>query len=339
MEFLDQNMWLKFFVLILSSVITTQQLVGEETMKPVKVGGIQLIKLDNGFQVWTKRVGEGPIKILLLHGGPGYTHECFECFEDFFPRDQFQLIYYDQLGSHYSDQPDDASLWTIERFCDEVEQVRRALGLENYYLYGFSWGSMLAIEYALKHQNHLKGLILSNMTASAADYESYYNKLRNELPQKILKELEAYETSQSTDQPGYQQRLFEEFYAKYICRLDPWPEPLLRSVRHFNKSISDAIFGPDEFSVSGNCQQWDRWNSLNKIAVPTLLIGAHYDTINPKDIEKMGSLIPHSQVKICENGSHLAMYDDQEAYFDALLSFINDVENKQASETLKKSAR
>jgi proline iminopeptidase len=158
----------------------TQQ-IKKLKMQAIKVGGVQLVKLDNGFKVWTKRVGDGPIKMLLLHGGPGCTHEYFECFEDFFQRDKFQIIYYDQLGSHYSDQPEDISLWTVERFCDEIEQVRQALGLENFYLYGQSWGGLLAIEYALKYQNHLKGLILSNITGSVASYETYLNELRNQL--------------------------------------------------------------------------------------------------------------------------------------------------------------
>ena len=115
-----------------------------------------------------RRWAPGQIKILTLHGGPGVTHEYFECFEDFLPQAGVEFYYYDQLGSFYSDQPDDKSLWTIDRFREEVEQVRAALGLEDFFLYGQSWGSMLAIEYALKYQKHLKGLVLSSMTASIA---------------------------------------------------------------------------------------------------------------------------------------------------------------------------
>lgn len=294
-------------------------LAGE--MKSIDSTGVQLIKLSNGLQVWTKRVGEGPNKILLLHGGPGYTHECFECFESFFPKDAFQIIYYDQLGSYYSDQPNDPSLWTIERFCEEVEQVRQALGLDQFYLYGFSWGSMLAIEYALKYQTHLKGLILSNMTASTASYEAYMNQIRKQLPPTVQNQLDIYERNNSNS-AEYEELLFEHVFKKHICRLDPWPEPLWRSVSHFNKQVCDVIFGPNDFVVTGNCKHWDRWDDLVKITVPTLVMGARYDTVNPKDIERMGALIPHAQVKICENGSHCCMYDDQEAYFTALHTFF-----------------
>src|SRR5262252_10224267 len=149
----------------------------------VKTAGIRLIPIDGGkYKVWTKKVGTGRIKMLTLHGGPGVTHEYFECFEDFLPGAGIEFYYYDQLGSAYSDQPDDTSLWTIDRFREEVEQVRSALGLENFYLFGHSWGGMLGIEYALKYQRHLKGLVISSMTASIPSYMTYAGKLKAALP-------------------------------------------------------------------------------------------------------------------------------------------------------------
>ena len=131
------------------------------------------------FRVWTKRVGNSPtMKVLLLHGGPGATHEYFEAFDSYFPAAGIEYYYYDQLGSAYSDQPDEPDLWELPRFVDEVEQVRQALGLDqdNFYLLGHSWGGILAIEYALKYQQHLKGLIISNMMASIPAYNDYAKK-------------------------------------------------------------------------------------------------------------------------------------------------------------------
>lgn len=163
-------------------------------MADVKTGGVTMIPIEGGkYHVWTKSVGAGAIQMLTLHGGPGCTHEYMECFEDFLPQHGIQFHYYDQLGSHYSDQPEDPSLWTVERFCDEVEQVRAVLGLENFYLFGHSWGGMLGIEYALKYQQHLKGLVISNMTASIASYVESINKIRRELPPEDLRVLEKYE--------------------------------------------------------------------------------------------------------------------------------------------------
>jgi proline iminopeptidase len=286
-----------------------------------------MIKLDNGYRVWTKTAGHGPIKILTLHGGPGCSHEYLECFEDYFPKDQFQIIFYDQLGSYNSDKPEDTSLWTVERFCEEVEQVRKHLNLENFYLYGQSWRGMLAIEYALKYQQHLKGVILSNITGSIASYTSYLNQLRLQLPQSIQDKLSYYESSNDFFNPEYEKIMLENVYSLHLCRLDPWPDSLIRAFSHLNKTVYQTMQGPNEFVVTGNFKSWDRWNDLSKITIPTLIICGRYDTMNPNDIEKMGTLIPHSTVKICEKGSHCTMLDDPQAYFEALHDFINQEEN------------
>lgn len=294
-----------------------------------KLEGAQYVQLDNGFRVWTKRIGNGPIKILTLHGGPGCTHEYFECFEKFFPKEDYQIIFYDQLGSYHSDQPNDPSLWTVERFCEEVEQVRKALGLENFYLYGQSWGGLLAIEYSLKYQHHLKGVIFSNITGSVESYICYLNKLRDMLPQDIQDQLNFYEDNEDFLNPEYEKIMFEEVYSRHVCRIQPWPESLLRTFAHLNKTVYQTIQGPNEFVVTGNFKKWNRWQDLHKIIIPTFIISGRYDTMNPKDIERMGELIPHSKVKICENGSHCTLFDDQENYFQSIHGFLSTVERQK----------
>ena len=314
-------------------------LVPAAPAREVKTAGIRLIPVDGKYKVWTKKLGSGPIKMLTLHGGPGFTHEYFECFEDFLPQAGVEFWYYDQLGSFYSDQPDDPSLWTIDRFREEVEQVRTGLGLDNFILYGQSWGSMLAIEYALKYQRHLKGLVLSSMTASIPSYMSYIAKLRAALPKEVLATLEKYEAAGKYDAPEYQKAMMEQVYKRHVCRLDPWPDPVDRAFKHFNPQVYGTMQGPNEFVVTGTFKDWDRWKDLPKITVPTLLVGARHDEMDPEDIRKMGRLIPNSRVVICDNGSHLAMWDDQEAYFKALIPFLQDVDKGrfQASKTQTRS--
>ena len=213
--------------------------------KEVKTAGIRLITVDGKYKVWTKKLGAGKIKVLTLHGGPGVTHEYFECFEDFLPQAGVEFYYYDQLGSFYSDQPDDKSLWTIDRFREEVEQVRAALGLEDFFLYGQSWGSMLAIEYALKYQKHLKGLVLSSMTASIASYVEYVNKLRAALPPEVLAVLVKYEEKGDYENPEYQAVMFKEVYGRHVCRLDPWPDPVARAFKHISAAGLQHDAGPE----------------------------------------------------------------------------------------------
>jgi proline iminopeptidase len=166
----------------------------------VQSGGVKMVEINTPagkFKVWTKRIGNNPrIKVLLLHGGPAMTHEYMECFESFFPQQGFELIEYDQLGSYYSDQPKDSVLWTIPRFVDELEQVRVALNLtkDNFYVLGNSWGGILAMEYALKYQQNLKGLIISNMVSSAPEYGKYAEEvLGKQMKPEVLAEIKQIE--------------------------------------------------------------------------------------------------------------------------------------------------
>ncbi|MEQ1625023.1 MAG: proline iminopeptidase-family hydrolase, partial [Sediminibacterium sp.] len=191
----------------------------------VQYAGIKMIPIETPigtFKVWTKRIGNNPTtKILLLHGGPAMTHEYMECFESFFPKEGFEMIEYDQLGSYYSDQPTDSSLWVTERFVEEVEQVRKALKLDkdNFYLLGNSWGGILAMEYALKYQQNLKGLLICNMMASIPDYAAYNLVLRKQMRPSLVDSLMAYENKRQFKDPVYVQLVNEEYYNKHLCRL------------------------------------------------------------------------------------------------------------------------
>lgn len=298
-------------------------------MKTIKTGGVEMVPVDGKYRVWTKKIGAGPVKMLTLHGGPGCTHEYFECFEDFLPQHGIEFYYYDQLGSHYSDQPEDTSLWTVERFRQEVEQVRAWLQLKNFYLYGQSWGGMLAIEYALSYPEYLKCLIISNMTASIASYVSYINELRAKLPPEIIEVLDRYEAKGDFTAPEYEEIILQQVYSKHLCRLDPWPEPMMRMFRHMNLQIYNTMQGPNEFVVTGTFKDWDRWGDLGRIRVPTLLMVGEFDTMRPADIEKMGHLIPNSRVAVIPGGSHCTMWDAQEDYFRHLTRFVADVEQSQ----------
>ena len=288
--------------------------------------GVKMIPVDGKYKVWTQRIGKGPVKMLTLHGGPGFPHDYFECMEGFLPQNGVTLYYYDQLGVGNSDQPDDTSLWTLDRYREEVEQVRKGLGLDRFILYGHSWGSLLGIEYALAHQDHLKALILSDMTASIDAYEKYAQKLLGELTEQERATLAKYEAEGKFDAPEYQEIMFGKVYARHVVRLDPWPEPAMRSFQKMNAKIYNTMQGPNEFVITGNLKDWDRWQQLSKIHVPTLVIAGRHGTMSPDDIRRMGQLIPNSRT-ILHDGSHLGMYDDQQTYFREVIRFVKDVES------------
>jgi len=300
----------------------------------VKSGGVKMIPVHGGkYKVWTKRIGNNPkIKVLLLHGGPAFTHEYFESFDSFLPQEGIEYYYYDQLGSYYSDQPTDTSLWNIPRFVEEVEEVRQALNLDssNFYLLGNSWGGLLAMEYALKYQKNLKGLIVANMMASAPDYGKYANDvLAKQLDPKVLEEVRALEANNDYSNPRYMELLMPNFYTQHLCRfpIEQWPDPVNRAFKHANQTIYVLMQGPSEFGVGGKLVNWDVKARLPEITVPTLTIGATHDTMDPEHMKWMATQVQQGRFLLCPKGSHMSFWDDQEHFFPGLIQFFRDVDS------------
>jgi proline iminopeptidase len=285
------------------------------------------------YQVWVKRTGNNPrLRVLLLHGGPGSTHEYLEACDSFLPAAGVEYYYYDQLGSGFSDQPDEPSLWELDRFVDEVEQVRQALGLDagSFVLYGQSWGGILAIEYALAHQQHLRALVISNMMASVPAYNAYAEQvLMPEMDQAALAEIKALEAAGQIEDPRYMALLTEQHYVHHVLRMPPadWPDPVQRGFAHINPAIYVSMQGPSELGISADAKlaHWDRFADLASIEVPALVIGARHDTMDPAHMEDMAAALPKGRYLYCPDGSHLALYDDQQVYFAGLVEFLHDV--------------
>jgi proline iminopeptidase len=318
----------------------TASSVKSDTATEILTGGVKMIPIKTAkgvFNVWTKKVGDNPrIKVLLLHGGPGATHEYFECFDSFLPKEGIEYYYYDQLGSAYSDNPNDSTLWEIDRFVDEVEAVRIALNLDasNFYLLGHSWGGILATEYALKYQKNLKGLIISNMMPSIPDYVKYANEvLGPKLPAEVLAQIRAFEAKGDYTNPEYLKIITDNYYPEHILRLpaDKWPDPVKRAFAKMNYPLYLKMQGPSEFGVVGDAvlKNWDRKANLKEIAVPTLSIGGEFDTMDPKAMEALAKSVQHGQFLYCPKGSHMSMYDDQKTYFNGLIKFLKETDSKK----------
>lgn len=346
----------KFLVLLILSIVaigckqapdttSSQSVEGESQYLSFEgrddqfTGGIKMIPITTPkgtFKVWTKRVGNNPTKkVLLLHGGPGMTHELYTCFDGYFPQEGIEYIYYDQLGSYFSDKPDDLDLWTTERFVEEVEQVRLALGLDasNFYLLGQSWGGILAMEYALKYQDNLKGLVISNMMSSIPEYNLYaQNVLGPQMDPAIYKEIKDLEEAEDFGNPKYGDLLFQHYYTEHVLRMPPdeWPEAVMRSLTHANNQVYVHMQGYSEFGITGDAtlKNWDIKERLKEIKIPTLVIGAKYDTMDPAHMEWMSKEVAHGRYLYCPNGSHLSQYDDQKTYFNGVIQFIDDVDKK-----------
>ncbi len=303
--------------------------------------GVRRIPIDTpsgSFEVWTRRFGDHPtVKVLALHGGPGATHEYLLDLALLADPEHggFEVHLYDQLGSHFSDQPVDPSLWEIDRFVDEVDQVRRALGLgpDNLVLYGQSWGGVLGIEYALAHPGTLKGLVLSNMMSSIPAYNAYAGQvLMPQIDPHVLADVKRMEAEGATDDPRYDELLTEHHYVHHVVRMpaEQWPQHVVDSFAHINKDIYVPMQGPSELGASGKLLEWDRSGDLHRIDVPTLVMGATHDTMDPDHLRWMADQLPRGRYHHSPHGSHIALVDDQRTYLEGLTAFLRDLEGERA---------
>src|SRR5712691_3759021 len=285
------------------------------------------IPVTGEYRVWYRIVGGGAaqenIPLLALHGGPGAGHDYLENLAAL-ASDTRRVILYDQLGCGRSDQPDDTSLWSVDRFVEELAILRRELGLDKVHLLGQSWGGMLAIEYALTQPDGLVSLILASTLSSMPTWIAEANRLRNELPQEIQETLLRHEAAGTTDDPEYQQAMMV-FYERHVIRVVPMPDQVKRALDQVGQ-VYYTMNGPSEFHVIGTIKDWDRTDRLSEIRVPTLITSGRYDESTPLLNEVLHNGIVGSEWVLFEQSSHMAHVEERELYVSTVKAFLEGVE-------------
>jgi len=276
-----------------------------------------------GGRVWYRSVGEGGTPLLCLHGGPGFTHYYLEPLEAL--ADRRQVIFYDQLGCGRSDRPEDASLWTVDRFVEELAQVREALGLSRLHLFGSSWGGMLAMQYTLDRRPELESLILCGSPASMIRWVEDCDELLAAQPADVRRAIREHEEAGFTACPEYQSAILG-FYREHVCRLSPWPAGLERSFAEAGYSVYTTMNGPSEFTVTGTLKTWDIMDRLPEIQVPTLLVGGRHDECRPGHLEEMHRRIAASRLVIIEDASHLCFAEQPDEFTGLVNSYLDSRE-------------
>jgi proline iminopeptidase len=237
------------------------------------------------------------------------------------------VVFYDQLGCGKSDRPDDAGLWRMERFVEEVGQVRAALQLDHIHLLGHSWGSMLAMDYALTCPPGLMSLVLASPILSTARYHSDLQRLRSELPSEVQDTLGRHEAAGAFEADAYQAAL-QAFFSRHLCRLDPPPEPLVRTWEGAGGAVYQTMRGPSEFVMTGNLSGYERTERLPEITVPLLLTCGHHDWATPEATGWYQSLAPGAQLVTFEQSAHLPHLEEAHAYLQTLRDFFHRVEEQ-----------
>jgi proline iminopeptidase len=279
-----------------------------------------------GGRVWYQVVGsDDATPLLTLHGGPGYPHDYLEPLAAL--ADERPVVFYDQLGCGRSDRPGDLSLWRAERFVEELGQVREALGLERTHILGQSWGSMLATDYALTRPAGLVSLILADPPLSIPRWLEDAAKYRRELPAEIQDTLNRHEAAGTTDSDEYDAAAME-YYKRHVCRLDPWPDAIMRAFEGAGHVVYETMWGPSEFFMTGSLKGYDRASRLREIGVPTLFLCGRYDEATPEATAWYHSLLPGSKFVVFEQSSHMPHLEEPEAYLATVQDFLRRIEGR-----------
>lgn len=266
-------------------------------------------------------LGEGERTLFLLNGGPGMSSEYLRLPLRVLAREGYRIVAYDQLGCGESDFPDDTSLWTIERYVEEVEWVRRTLGLERPVILGHSWGGVLAIEYALTNPRSFGALILNNTVGDVPFHIDEVNRLRAALGEETVKMMHRYEAEGKLDHPEYLAAITLLNY-RHGCRMDTWPEALVRGFQKLNQLIYHQMQGPSEFYFTGNLSDWSRLDRLHEIDQPVLVMSSEHDMLTPASAMRIHRRLLNSEIVVLRDCSHLSMYERPEAYLMAIREFL-----------------
>jgi proline-specific peptidase len=275
-------------------------------------------------RVWYRSVGEGGIPLLCLHGGPGSTHNYIDPLEDL--ADRRQVIAYDQLGCGRSDCPDDTSLWTVPHFVREVEAVRTALELDRFHLFGSSWGGQLSLQYILDYQPvSLVSLLMAGSPASSLRWVEGCKELVADLPDEVQAVIRDHEAKGFTTCPEYIAAV-SVFYRRHLCRLDPWPASLERTFAEMSQTVYETMWGPSEFTCTGRLRDYDVFDRLGEIRVPTLVMGGRYDELRLDHLQDVHEGIGGSELLIFQNSSHTPFHEERQLFMDKVNEFLVRVE-------------
>jgi len=287
------------------------------------------VKVDEGMvavpggRVWYRSVGEGGVPLLCIHGGPGGTHEYMRSLEAL--ADRRRVVFYDQLGCGDSDPCDDESLWTVERSMDELDALRDALGLDRVHMFGSSWGGMLAMQYVIERDRPPVGLITAGSPASSRRWNEVNQIWLDAMPAAERERIVRLEADGRMFTPEYEEAGLP-FYARHICRLDPWPDEVKRSFDRTAKAIYHHMAGPSDFRLIGTLRDWDIMDGLGEIRIPALITCGEYDECAPAHTREVAARIPGSRLEVIPGASHLCFVERPEIYLPMANEFMASAE-------------
>jgi len=314
--------FLKQITLVITVILFAFGCQPEKEFKPTE----RFINVPGG-KVWYKIVGEGnKTPILILHGGPGATSYYLKPLEAL-SKDR-PVIFFDQLGCGRSTLKMDTSQMNIEFYVEEVEQVKKALGLKDFYIYGQSWGTILGAEYFFAHPEGIKGIILASPALSGKLWIRDAKILLSQLPDSLQQIIHKYEDKKEFHAPEYQDALMV-YYKRHIARKLPWSPDIDSTFMYLGEPVYVHMNGPSEFTFTGTMQHYDASKRLPKINIPSLFVCGEYDEARPETTKYYADLVPNSQFKVIKDAAHMTMQDNPKEDLKTITDFINSIEKSK----------
>jgi proline iminopeptidase len=273
-----------------------------------------------GGIVWFKRVGGGTGRPLLaVHGGPGLPHNYISSLERL--ADEREVIFWDQLGCGNSERPSNPALWTMERSVAEMDAVVKELGLNGFLIFGNSWGGMLAQQYALDVGPRAASLTISNSIASIPQFSEMVTRLKADLDPATQSAIDRHEAAGTTHSPQYQAAI-RTWNETYLCRVRPWPAELEDAFRRMGTEIFETMFGASDFNIVGTIRNWDVFDRLTEIALPTLVLAGRFDECVPEHMWDMHQRITGSQFELFESSAHMPFIEEPDRFDQVMREFL-----------------
>jgi L-proline amide hydrolase len=294
-----------------------------------------------GWRTWYRVTGDlaasraaGEAPLVVLHGGPGATHDYTLSIARIAGRGR-AVVHYDQLGNGRSTHLPDrgADFWTVQLFLDELDAVLEHLGIaDRYALLGQSWGGMLAAEHAIRAPRGLTGLVLADALASMALWVSEADRLRADLPPDVQDALLRHERAGSTDDVEYTAAQ-QVFYDRHVCRILPNPPEVAASFAaiELDPTVYHTMNGPSEFHVIGTLRSWSVVDRVHAIGAPTLVVTGAYDEATPATVQPFVEGIPDVRWTVFAESSHMPHLEEEERYLEVVGEFLDACDRHPAA--------
>ncbi len=264
------------------------------------------------------------LPLIYVNGGPGGTyldeHHTIAALSDV--RD---VVVYDQAGSYHSPASFDLSLTPMARFVRELETVLDYYDFSSAILLGHSFGGTIAADFALTHPSRVAGLILSSPLLSTKRWIEDAKFLLAQMPEAQRSIIQDQMNGKPVDPQAYE-TAEKMFYARHLCRLEPWPPRLLESFSKGNSQMYNAMWGRSEFTCTGTLKNYDRFADLKNLSMPVLLSCGRYDEARPETLAQAAHEIPGSKLVVFEKSAHAPLLEEPAAYLETMHDFCAQVD-------------